>query len=404
MGELYLIYGRFVICLLILGISVQSHSQSLEWDYGRNDYEFPLEDVPRHFIVHIPASYTGEVAVPVVFMFHGTNAQGHSFWLDSKWKELAEVENFIAVFPSSWKYLITSDNKVKEKWNYAHFYKDVTHPENLKDDVGFINLVLDRIIETFNIDESRVYASGFSNGAKFVHTRVLPELNHRFAAIGCSAGLMMNKFDISGNLLPTISLIGTTDGKILPAHPDSILPFNIQGILDDPVLGRVIDSTIYSLQLEKEFTVDSTVQSISFHFDKSTSGNDNEWFFVVLNRVPHVYPHGNNNRWNLVAANMFWNYFQNFQVITNTDDENHFNTDPCAGSIRLVNKQLDLSCLFDNRQDKWEALLYSVSGILVKKCTVNDRFLELDNLRSGMYIVSFRNNRNMAFSMKFYLL
>ena len=101
-----------IVFLAFTSLIIQA--QTLEWDYGRNDYEIPFEEVDRHFIIHVPESYTGDEQIPIVFMFHGTSAQGHKFWLDSKWKELAEVENFIAVFPSSWKYPILPEETIKD--------------------------------------------------------------------------------------------------------------------------------------------------------------------------------------------------------------------------------------------------------------------------------------------------
>lgn len=388
--------------MILVSFPFNSFCQTLNWDFGRNDYEIPLENVDRHFIIHVPQTYTGNEPVPIVFMFHGTNAQGHSFWLDSKWKELAEVENFIAIFPSSWKYVIT-DEGTKDKWNFSHLYEIVQNPNQLKDDVTFINIILDLTIETFNIDASRVYASGFSNGSKFVHTRILPEMNGRFAAVGCNAGLMMNKFDIEGSLLPTTTMIGTKDGKLLPSHPDTILPFNIQEILEDPILGKVIDSTLYSLQLEKDYTVDSTQQAITFKFNNSKTGNDNEWNFFVLNRVAHVYPHGNNNPWNMIMAPIFWNYFKQFQIISNTNEENMTQDFSCMESINVFNNHLDVSCLIDDSSNNWQLYIYEINGQLIKHLYINERTLDLNDLDSGIFITNFIDENGSNFSRTFYL-
>ena len=83
MRNIYSILSVRIIYILLVSFPFTIFCQSLDWDYGRNDYEIPLENVDRHFIVHVPQSYTGNEAVPIVFMFHGTSAQGHGFWVDS---------------------------------------------------------------------------------------------------------------------------------------------------------------------------------------------------------------------------------------------------------------------------------------------------------------------------------
>ena len=381
---------RLFISFLLLSTIQYINGQELDWEYGRNDFYLEHEDVQRHFIVHVPQLYDGGEEVPVVFMFHGTNGQGHSMWLNSRWPQLCEEENFITVFPSSWKYLLTTTDAVNEKWNFSHLYEITAEIDSLKDDVGFIDKVLDRVIESFNVDERRIYASGFSNGSSFVHTRIIPEMNDRFAAATGIAGFLKFEFDIEGILMPAITTVGTKDGKILDVHPDTILPFNVQGILDDPAFGKFIDSSLFSLRLAKEYTVDSTFEAITFHFNTSLEDDDNEWHFSVLNRVAHVYPNGGNNPLGLTVAPQYWEFFKQFQLQDESTSvvETEENL-PFVFSSIIDSDILSLTLLNQSNVDEWSVLISDRNGNAFREFTILDEPLYIGDLPFGLYILTF---------------
>ncbi len=391
------------IYLFILFVGIPMQSQDLAWEYGRNDLYVEHENTPRHFIVHVPQKYDDQNAVPVVFVFHGTNGQGHTMWLNSKWVQLCELENFITVYPSSWKYPLLT-GKISDKWNFSHLYEIVVRPDSLKDDVGFIHKVLDGVIKTFNVDTSRIYATGFSNGNSFVHTRIIPEMNDRFAAVAGNAGLIKHKYIINGPLLPAITMIGTQDGKILEGHPDTILPFSVQGILTDPALGNSIDSSVFTLKLEKQYTLDSSLQSINFHFKQPQTDQENEWHFIVINRMGHVYPNGSNNLWNLEVAPIYWEFFKRFPKHSTGIDliENSIPKD-CQQPQFISLDLLDVSC-FKSHFDagKLHMVISDVLGRRVMAHTIQENSVSLHSLETGIYLITLSNRRGQKVTYKYY--
>jgi len=139
----------------------------------------------RTFEYYIPTSYTGSEEVPLLFSFHGMGSSGVEQIDLTKFDELAEQEGFIAVFPDSTNLprdeespcypsllALESANPLFEsidliQWNIG---------TNLSlqycagvDDVGFTADMVDWFDNNYNIDESRIYATGFSNGAQFTH-------------------------------------------------------------------------------------------------------------------------------------------------------------------------------------------------------------------------------------------
>ena len=53
----------------------------------------------RHYVLHVPASYTGQEPVPLVLMFHGAAGTAQAAIKTTGWVEKAEREGFLVVFP-----------------------------------------------------------------------------------------------------------------------------------------------------------------------------------------------------------------------------------------------------------------------------------------------------------------
>ena len=100
--------------------------------------------------------------VPVVIYFHGINCIALYGAEQSGWAVLAKRDGFIAVFP---------DPCIEERWN-------VWDDRRLPSDMDFIMALLKHLKETYPVDESRIYASGFSMGSMMTNaiTSSYPEV------------------------------------------------------------------------------------------------------------------------------------------------------------------------------------------------------------------------------------
>ncbi|HRI32402.1 MAG TPA: hypothetical protein PLD02_01530, partial [Saprospiraceae bacterium] len=107
-----------------------------------------VEGVTREYFLHIPTKYNGNTSVPLVFMLHGTGGDGEKMYETSGWAELAESENFIAIFPSALSYKIIDggENKTITKWNHTPD-ADWTFQagEIEKDDIRFLRKALNEV-------------------------------------------------------------------------------------------------------------------------------------------------------------------------------------------------------------------------------------------------------------------
>lgn len=86
-------------------------------------------------------------------------------------------------------------------------YEDITGGT---DDIGFITALIDTMIMNYNVDTTRIYATGHSNGSMMSY-RLAAELSHRIAAIGCVAAPMLYEFAEPEFVVPIIHFHGLSD-------------------------------------------------------------------------------------------------------------------------------------------------------------------------------------------------
>lgn len=291
-----------------------SQSPTLQFVKGRNDYVVDVDNTPREFIVHVPMDYDPNVPTPVVYMIHGSNQSGRIMYENTHWARKADEETIIIVYPTSWKYRTTEANRVEDKWNTPGTEQIVVPGTELKDDVRFMRTILESIRATFNIDNGRIFASGFSNGGGFVLTRLIPAMNDVFAAYSTAGSGLIGEAQVSEMPVQVsvslYSILGTNDNKIgenqgIPTP----FPLDAQEILNHPSFGPMVEKTTAFLSLDMSHTVESNSTLTRFIFDTSLVGEDNEYIFLMLKGMFHVYPDGSDNRAGIDAADEFWDFF-----------------------------------------------------------------------------------------------
>ena len=103
------------------------------------------DDKERNYLLHVPSTYDGEHPMPLVLAMHGLGENGHTQMNASRMNEVSEREGFVVAYPSA----------LQGSWG-----RDT--PDN---NLGFLDALLDKIHSDYTIDESRVYATGMSQGA-----------------------------------------------------------------------------------------------------------------------------------------------------------------------------------------------------------------------------------------------
>lgn len=148
-------------------------------------FEIMQGDVPRRYDIYVPENAPADRPRSLVFVLHGgwkadveagevksgkPPGRGMSKLTGGGWEKVAERENVVIVYPVA----------VNARWNDGQ--PDTQRITHATDDVGFIAMLIDRIAPAYGVDPARVYASGFSNGAK-MSFRLACELDDRIAAV-----------------------------------------------------------------------------------------------------------------------------------------------------------------------------------------------------------------------------
>lgn len=142
------------------------------------------DGLTRHYLVHIPASYTGRQAVPLLVVLHGGGGSMEVQANDTAYGQISQSEKngHIAVFPNGTSKLKSGKFAT---WNAGKCCADAR--DNQADDVGFIRRMVEQLTQSLNIDRDRIYATGMSNGGMLAY-RLACEMADVFSAVAPVAG------------------------------------------------------------------------------------------------------------------------------------------------------------------------------------------------------------------------
>lgn len=159
----------------------------------------------REYLLYVPESYDPNTPSPLVINIHGFAQWPANQMRVSGWNELADQYGFIVVYPSGTGFPL--------RWRVS---ADPENPEGPEKEIAFFSDLIHKLTEEFNIDSSRIYANGLSNGGGM--TLLLScRLSDEITAIGSVAGAYL--FDIEACMpqrpVPAIFFHGRED-RIVP--------------------------------------------------------------------------------------------------------------------------------------------------------------------------------------------
>jgi len=146
---------------------------------------FVHDDTEREYLTYIPSGYSHTNEAPIVLNFHGFGGTASGQLALSDWRGLAEKHGIILIYPQGLEL-----QKGGSHWNPDPVSSD---SKSLSDDLGFVRRLLKRISKNYSIDKSRVYATGYSNGAGMAYglAHHMPDLITGIAPV---SGLMNDKY------------------------------------------------------------------------------------------------------------------------------------------------------------------------------------------------------------------
>jgi polyhydroxybutyrate depolymerase len=161
--------------------------------------------VSRSWITYVPASYDPAKPTPLVVLLHGRPSSATEMAVITRMHEVADRHGFIVTYPEG----------LNNEWNA--FY-DLTGQRSIapQDDVAFLKTLTEDLGQDFNIDRSRMYIGGFSNGG-FMTIRMACSASDVFAGFAVvSAELYTVLKDVCRRSRPSPILLmhGTEDPSV----------------------------------------------------------------------------------------------------------------------------------------------------------------------------------------------
>lgn len=370
---------KAVIFFLILLVSTKSFAQQTlnqTISYG---------GITREYRIYIPAIYDGSNAVPLLFNLHGYGSNNAQQEFYGDFRQIADTANFIICLPNG-----TFDLSNNRYWNIGFA------PSNI-DDVGFISTLIDVLSSEYNIDASRIYSTGMSNGG-FMSYSLACQLSERIAAIASVTGSMTISQQSNCSptrAVPVMQIHGTNDptvpysGNATFLHIDTLVKnwVNRNGCSASPTVVPVADNVT---------TDGSTAERFNY-------GNCNDGSEVVLYKAynaTHTWPGAS---FNLGVTNMdfnasleIWKFFLRFQHPNPLPT--HVKEFTAEKNIRIYpNPSLNMLNIETNISEKITAVvIFDLQGKQIMK-TENTNNIDISALNNGVYFCNiYTENGNVV--------
>ncbi len=305
----------------------------------------------REYYLHIPSSYDGQTAVPMVFMLHGTSGDGEKMYETSGWAELAEKENLIAVFPSSLRYKIVDggEEKTTTKWNTLLDASWYLQPgETGADDIKFLRKVVSEVSANYNINENKIYLNGFSNGGQMA-AKCAIELSDLLAAVCMNAGsFFLDTVYVPNRKIPLLYQVGNMDygpGNVGPEIPlayfDSLISTPDLPFFNGKLYRTARNITRnFSLKTEHSIVGDTNTVVIATYLPIDPQ-DSHELKYTYVKGLAHSYPN-----W---APSEHWNWMKKYTRDSGTPTGNLLTTQQGYGGgiyepgkeIHIWSRQID---------------------------------------------------------------
>jgi polyhydroxybutyrate depolymerase len=147
-----------------------------------------VDGLMRNFVIYLPTGANNAGKMPMIFSIHGGGGTPNDMIALADFKKIAERDKVVIVYPEG----------VQKNWNDGR----PTTPNQLGiNDVTFFNQMCDYMVANHAVENTKIYATGISNGG-FMSSRLACELGNRIAAIAVDAATM-EQTTVATNCNPT---------------------------------------------------------------------------------------------------------------------------------------------------------------------------------------------------------
>lgn len=256
----------------------------------------------RRYLLHVPKTYRPNRPAALVISIHGFAQWPAHQMQTSRWDELADECGFIIVYPMGVGFPL--------HWRVQ---SGEEHAKALFEDIQFISDLIDELSHQYNIDPTRIYANGFSNGGGMASVLAC-HLGDRIAAFGSVAGAYLYPLPERQLTRPTplIAFHGTAD-EIVPFEGGESVSFHKLF----PTIPEWIEKWAKRNGCESpadEIRLNSEVHGLRYHAGEKGS----EVEFYIIEGGGHAWPGGKplpswvvgHTTQQIDATRMMWEFFE----------------------------------------------------------------------------------------------
>jgi len=201
-GAVMIVIGLPVVAVLTAGVSFYASFYTL----NRTNGTIVSSGQKREYLLYVSRSYDRTKPTPLVISMHAAALWPATQMETSQWNKVADEHGLIVVYPSGTTLRGGGTGVLPKVW--------LLRPEaNLVANVRFISELIDTLEAAYNIDPTRIYVNGFSNGGAMAFA-LSCTLSHRIAAVGTVSAAQDQRpwsWCADSRPVPLINFHGTAD-------------------------------------------------------------------------------------------------------------------------------------------------------------------------------------------------
>lgn len=354
---------------LILSLLVLMSIIIFEPSYAQTVKSFQHGGLTRQYIEYVPASYNGSEPYALVICLHGlgdnmTNFSSIGMHL------MGDTGKFITLYPQAMA------SPYGTAWNSGASYMGMVLNPTI-DDVGFLTALMDTLSVDYNIDQTRIFVTGFSMGG-FMTNRMACEKGDRVAAIASVAGTIGTSLSCNPiRPIPVFHIHGTADGTV--GYTGNLYGMDAQELVDYWVSFNACDTAIHDTLPDiaaDGYTVESFLYLNGDHNSKvlhyKINGADHTWLIPVANDISYAIE--------------IWNFFSPFHHPSLSIEQQN---QPCLRIFPNPASDKIFISLPNNNMEPVAIRLTNLQGQEVYATNGTDDLIEINisSLNAGIYIL-----------------
>lgn len=303
-----------VSSLFLFSCQLNQDTETNAWESGIYRLSLSHNGLNREYLLYLPQNYDLEKTYALVTIFHGGGGQAEVTFESNNWKSFADEKDFIAVLPDGSREDVSrpaSFANNPQTWNDGSERSNIGAVEKDVDDVGFINKMIAKVLDTVPNISGGIFATGFSNGASmtFRMARENPDLFESVAPVAGSDWM-------PSSTPPRLLYITGTEDPLNPFEGGDIFIGNSYAGTKPDVEEMILRWTSL-LNCESQFAIETQQDIRTYEFDCSVNG---QLKMLALIDHGHHWPGAGSlfpislvgeNTSSLNANEVIWEFFKN---------------------------------------------------------------------------------------------